>query len=496
MTGTRTFKSLRLARGAFVQTLLAASVVMQFAAACGPQTKDDAPESKNPVGSPTDSGENNDSRTPGKRPGGFPQDMGTGGGGDLVFGATATISNLPEMIEKLNLAPYHARGFRGQNLKIAVFDNGFAGLEHSLGTRLPPDSELVTATGNETQSTSHGTKLAELVYGLAAGTSRYDVRQVGPQIVLFNTNGYSNLVEAIDQAIARRVDMILYAQVWEYGGNFNGAGFINAQVRRATEAGILWVNAAGNFGQSSFVSSVHVSRGHAVDLPFKANDATGTPSSVRLRVPEFGGGQKVPVRIVLSWNDFSDSKLYRTPQDLDLVITDAGGRELAAGRMIQDGKDHGADGRYSAHARELIRLNLSPGIYHLRVQAMSDNFDDESLLRIAADGAGVQILDNPALESILIPADNPAVLTVGAIDVDYSAKNSSGKPELRTISRLMFDDGQEIAGTSAASAVAVGTLAVMQSVLGKADRQKILDHAGSGMFNHFMRLTDPERLVE
>ena len=80
--------------------------------------------------------------------------------------------------------------------------------------------------------------------------------------------------------------------------------------------------------------------------------------------------------------------------------------------------------------------------------------------------------------------------------MNFSAKSRAGKPELTTISNIRFDDGQEIAGTSAASAIAAGTLAVMQSVLGKSDRNRILDHAKNGLIGINMRVADPEKLVE
>ena len=450
---------------------------------CSKKDSDDSVDNDKPNAQQTETTD------PSKRSSGFPQEM--NGSSDISPGANSTLANLPELIEKLNLAPYHARGFRGQNLRIAVLDNGFAGLNLSLGSRLPPDTRLVESNGNNAQSTIHGTKLAELVYALASGSSRYDSRRLGPQIVLYNTNGYSNLVAAIDLAIADKVDMILYAQVWEYGGNFNGAGFINAQVKKATQAGILWVNAAGNFGQSTYVGPIEVVSGHDVALPHKE----GSNSGVRFQVPSLGGA-KLPIRIVLSWNDFSDSKSYRTPQDLDFIVESSDGKELSGGRLIQDGAEHSNDPRFSAHAREIIKLDLGPGTYRIRVKAMSSNFDADSLMRIAIDGPGVQILDNPSVDSILIPADNPEVLTIGAGDVNFSAKSRAGKPELTTISNIRFDDGQEIAGTSAASAIAAGTLAVMQSVLGKSDRNRILDHAKNGLIGINMRVADPEKLVE
>jgi hypothetical protein len=70
----------------------------------------------------------------------------------------------------------------------------------------------------------------------------------GPKFFLLNTNGLSNLKAAVEHAIQQKVDLILYSQVWPFGGNFDGTGFLNEQVNRATKEGIIWINAAGNNG--------------------------------------------------------------------------------------------------------------------------------------------------------------------------------------------------------------------------------------------------------
>ncbi len=49
---------------------------------------------------------------------------------------------------------------------------------------------------------------------------------------------FTNLRAAIDGAIAANVHMIVYAQTWEYGGNLDGKGFINAQFDKAIAHGI------------------------------------------------------------------------------------------------------------------------------------------------------------------------------------------------------------------------------------------------------------------
>lgn len=381
------------------------------------------------------------------------------------------LSNLPQMIERLGLAPYHAKGHRGQGLTIAVLDNGFAGLNQSLGKRLPPDVHVEEAARPDMQRTTHGTKLAEIAYALATGSTQYSADRPGPTMLLYNTNGFSNFRDAAAKVAARGVDMVLYAQIWEYGGNGDGAGFINREIDPALDRGILWVNAAGNLGQSTYSGPLTIaadtgSSAPEVKLPF--NDRY-----VRLVVPQNG----TPVKVVLAWNDFDESKDYRTPQDLDLILEDGQGQEIGAGRLVQSGDVDIDAADYSAHAREIVNTVLNAGIYRLRVEARSNNFDPSSRLRISADGVGVRFMDRGESEQVvMMPADNPRVLTIGASDVQTTSRDSApgAKPELDVVSEVVFEDGTRRQGTSAATAIAVGALAVYQSAYGKMNRSEMV----------------------
>lgn len=382
-------------------------------------------------------------------------------------GGDAALTNLADVIAQQNLARFHRAGHRGQGLKIAVLDNGFVGLNRSLGKRLPPDTKLAKSPLPDMQQTNHGLKLAEIVYALATGDTRYDAGRPGPEIMLFNTNGFTNLKAAIDEVIAAKVDVVLYAQVWEYGGNFDGKGFINREVKRATDAGILWVNAAGNVGQSTYNGGVAADGNGAVALPHEGK-------YVRFTVGQSG----TPVKIVLAWNDFDESKDYKTPQDLDLVLEDQKSEEIGSGRLVQSGLDADQTKNFSAHAREIVNVTLFAGAYRLRVEQKSQNFDAQSKLRLSIDGEHVRMLDRSDDDTILIPADNPAVLTIGATDVDYSGKKTMAdgttKPELSVKSEVRFDDGSAHFGTSAASAIAAATIALHLSEQGKMSREDVI----------------------
>lgn len=396
----------------------------------------------------------------------------------------STLANLNDMIKRLNLARYHKLGYHGQNLKIAVLDNGFTGLNHSSGKRLPPGLKVQPAPRPQMQDTTHGTKLTEVVYALTTGSATYREDIPGPQLLLYNTNGFTNLKAAIDDVIAQDVDIVLYAQVWEYGGNGDGGGFINREVSRALDHGILWVNAAGNFGRASYSGPVTIMNDElSVKLPYKTR-------YLRFTVPQ----DTTPVKIVLSWNDFNESQEYRTPQDLDLVLLDSQGRELSTSRLVQSGDAATPPraGQTSAHAREIISTRLNVGTYFLRVEAKSRNFDTKSRLRVTIDGPDVRLLEGTPGGAVLIPADNARVLAIGASDVNYSSRavlaNGRSKPEISLVSEIRFDDGFTVRGTSAATAIAVGALTIYSSAYGRQSYEDIMSQIRSGLLASPLRL--------
>lgn len=386
----------------------------------------------------------------------------------------AAIVNNSYLTSSVNLTPWTQAGYHGKSVKIAILDNGFGGLTSALGKRLPPDLKIETSKLENISQSPHGTKLAEIIFAMTSGSPTWTSTSQAPQMKLYNANGFSNFSHAVDQAIAEHVDIILYSQVWEFGGNFDGRGFINAEVNKAIKAGILWINAAGNYAASSWHSSVTIGSQDHLNLPYKDR-------YVRMLVNQ----ANTPVKISLSWNDFTDSKEWRTSRDLDLTLLDASEREIASSRRIQDGKDHGSDANYSAHAREVIESTLQPGIYLLRVTAKSKNFDANSQIRLAADGQNISFIDQSPYASVMIPADNPNVVTVGASDDDASSNGvtTAGlpKPEFVAPSIIELEGGIQLQGTSTAAAVAAATLAVYQEACGIQTRESLLRSIDNGL---------------
>jgi hypothetical protein len=367
---------------------------------------------------------------------------------------TTKITNLESIIRSTGSRFANHRGIRGDKTKIAILDNGFAGLQKQLGKSLPTDLKVEAAPKNKEQDTDHGTKMAQLTYAAATGSSNWSPALAGPDLILFNANGYSNFVHAIDQAIKMQVDVVLYSQVWEYGGNGDGEGFINAQVNRAIASGITWVNAAGNFGMATFSQYVRTDADGQVVLPYLQRFIRVTTSE-----------SVTDVKFVLSWNDFANDKDYRTPIDFDFKVFDDRGREIVASNLIQDGREHGNTPGYTDHAREVMKLPLPRGTFFISVSTKNQVLSPHTRIKLTADGYGVRIIDGSREQSLMVPADNPNVIAVGALDAAYSSElawylQKRTKPDIWVESRVIMDDGMDVRGTSTAAAIFAGSLAL------------------------------------
>jgi hypothetical protein len=276
-------------------------------------------------------------------------------------------------------------GWRGQNVKIAIIDLGFAGLSRALDSKVIKrevivDTQDYTGEGLEV-GTAHGTGVAEIVHAMAPQAWLY-LKKVADEIDLSN---------AVDDAIAQGVQIINYS-VGVANANFgDGTGIVAAIADRARAHGILWVNAAGNHAQSHWM-------GPFSDRNFN-NWLEFAPGREELFIKvDFPGS----IQLYLTWDDWP-----RTAQDFDLFLYDAQGRLVASSQNYQTGFEEPteqieyvawAPGVYRAQvlARRVFRTNIRLKIFNLSQQPIEPNVP-----------AG----------SILTPADARGAFAVGAISV-------------------------------------------------------------------------------
>lgn len=383
-----------------------------------------------------------------------------------VAAEAQVFKNISVLQNSLGYKKYYGAA-NAKPVKVAIFDKGFEGYQAEIGKTLPANTKYVAGpvTAPDDMKTEHGLRMAQIFTALA--TNNLQNPGMVSEFYLYNVFGYSNFKAAVDDAIARGIDVISYSEVWEYGGNHDGQGFINAEVTRATNAGIIWVNAAGNFALTTFNSAITAGAEDWVKLPDQNN-------ALALRCEQNSAGKCV-IKAVLSWNDFKNDVNPGTDKDLDFAITDDMLNIIQTSGLRQSNDPNESRQGYSKYAREILTAELKPGTYYFRVKDRSKNFGKSDRLRITVDGENITMPHYAADESVLNPADNASAITVGAFDANRSSISLKlNKPDIMAPSSMILESGSEFRGSSNATAIVAAGAALIRSVNPGADRTKVL----------------------
>ena len=156
-----------------------------------------------------------------------------------------------------NTFPWNDAGFNGHAMKIGIIDSGFAGAAELLGTELPhsvearcyvTDTDAPTGLANCGDDT-HGTIVAESIIDIAPEASLY----------LASTKSNGDLADIVRWMSAQGVSVINMSLGWQFDGYGDGTSpFDNSPLNilaAAVADGIVWINAAGNAGQSSWLGT-------------------------------------------------------------------------------------------------------------------------------------------------------------------------------------------------------------------------------------------------
>lgn len=392
----------------------------------------------------------------------------------LLFSFTAqadVFKNISQLQKALGFQKFYESS-NSRPVKIAVFDKGFSGYEKEIGSSLPKNTFYIAGpvSAPEDLKTEHGLRMAQIITALT--TNNMKEPETIQELYLYNVFGYSNFKAAIDDAIARKIEVISYSEVWEYGGNNDGRGFINAQVSRATAAGILWVNAAGNFALTTYNTEITTLTEDWVKLPDQNN-------ALELRCEKNDSG-KCNLRIVLSWNDFKNDIEPGTDKDLDLALTDDLLNVVQTSALKQSADPKESRPGYSKYPREIVTAEIKTGTYFVRVKNRSKNFGSKDYLRITVDGESVKVPSHSRGESVLNPGDNASVISVGASDSDRSSSSAkTNKPDIVAPSSMILNDGSEFRGSSNATAIVAAGVSLILSVNSRvAEKDKVMAKIG------------------
>lgn len=297
---------------------------------------------------------------------------------------------------------WHEAGYDGSGVRVGVIDSGFAGLGALVGSELPATivARCYTTIGQFTSNLAdcanggetHGTAVAETIADMAPGSTIYIVDPSTPL----------EEMQAVDWLISNGVRIVnaSYGSGYVFEGPGDGtspfADSSYAVLDRAVAGGALWVNAAGNTGDSGWTG------------PYL--DADGDRWLELAPGDEFAGfelSEGGTVVAGLRWADTWGS----AATDYDLYLYAEGG---AIPIEVSDALQGGA-----GYPTELLSVTLPPGRYEIGIDHYA-----------GAPSARAQLLVyglEDALEhhvpagTLPSPADsrNPGMLTIGA--VRYSA---------------------------------------------------------------------------
>lgn len=344
----------------------------------------------------------------------------------------------------------------GRGVVIAVLDLGFGASRIPVLQRqreLPPPSRLETMSFDPTwglagrnaygNATNHGELVAQTVYDFAPA-ARY---------LFVNYHTEDQFLSAADWLIQRRPDVVVHSNSF-IEGTFDGDGAPARAVDRAAEAGIAWVNSAGNYAERHWEGPwADADDDDVLDWPV-------TPGWT------FAVDPGRPITFALSWEQDEGAEVT----DLDLVLEkrDPAGTwvEVAASRDSQQ-----------AGARASERFTGVPsgdgGEFRVRV-VLASGPPPSGRLTLFSREIPMSALGDPAPGSVPTPGDAEGSITVGAVDWTnnglkaYSSRGPTDdgrmKPDITapTNTRVLTASGpRAIGGTSNAAPNAAGAIALI-----------------------------------
>lgn len=206
-------------------------------------------------------------------------------------------------------------GITGEGIKVGVLDLGFGGFTALEGIELPANV-TVAKFGDEYafDEEVHGTACAEIVHEMAPGAELYLAYYDGTDLAFG---------QAVEWLMEQGVDIISNSTGSNGLTPMDGTGFSAELVDEAHDAGIFWVNAAGNEATSHWRGQYNDTNGDNIHDFFADTDV----------IPFIPYGPGYETSIILSWDDWQ-----AVDQDYELILMDGDGNLLAKSEDYQDGQ--------------------------------------------------------------------------------------------------------------------------------------------------------------
>ena len=330
-------------------------------------------------------------------------------------------------------------GNDGSGIKIGIIDLQFSNYQTSINNgELPANTVITDYTGNGTDGGPHGTNVAEIVHDMAPGA----------QLYLAKIDTELELQQAVNDMIAAGVRVINHSVAWFGAAFYDGTGPLCDITNSAGNAGILWVNAAGNYRSAHYLG-VFTDADGDLRHEFAPGQNYNTIS--------LNPGQSIV--LVLNWDDYTS-----TSTDYNLYLYS--GNPVTGGTVVASSTNSQRKGSDPYEAIDYT--SAAGGTYYIVVTKKTGSTAN---LPLTLFSLGPSLVVNTTASSLSQPADCASVLAIGATNVSNDSPegfSSEGpttdgrnKPEISAPDRVVTSLSTSFAGTSAASPHAVGAAALV-----------------------------------
>ncbi|MDP8239261.1 MAG: S8 family serine peptidase [Candidatus Hatepunaea meridiana] len=208
---------------------------------------------------------------------------------------------------------FHDEDITGEDVKVAILDLGFNGMEDAQDEDELPERLTVRNFTEEDmdEGSVHGTACAEIVFDLAPDADFYLTK-------IFHSAHFEN---AVDYLIEQQVDIISHSCGWTVAmvDYFRGGDPLSEKVSDAFEQGIFFVNSAGNHAKCHYRAEFDDNRRNDNYHRFTGDISVNHFGITADRFTNIRRGESI--RASLQWDDFpqsgEDYNLYLVYKDED-----------------------------------------------------------------------------------------------------------------------------------------------------------------------------------